>query len=93
MFRLIFSVIFCYLFLFSTLAKAESCDKCVTIDGARVQVLKMGIMPGSYYYFYTKDERKVKFPEEALRKVQIAFVLGLDLYVNTNTNNFSLMSD
>lgn len=95
--RLTNSLIVMFLYQFpkeSTFAsQANNCPNCVSLKGQKVKLKDVGLVDGKYHYCVTTDNKKVYLPVEAVHKAELALEFGFSFYINTETNNFSLLND
>nr|ACJ10092.1 conserved hypothetical protein [Bacteriophage APSE-4] len=82
--------LFTIFFLFSNSYAFANCENCQTIEGEWVTLSQVGIVVGDYHYGITNDNKKFFLADGAVYKAEKALILGTKLYVDTNTNNYSL---
>ncbi len=68
-----------------------SCGDCVSIIGKRVIVNEVGVVDGNYFYAYT-NLGKIELPANGYDLAKLAFIYSKEMYVNTDTKNFTMIS-
>lgn len=80
----------CLLFSIESMAY---CDNCVQINGEKVRLKEVGSVYKDYDYIMLNDNRKVQIPDLAVTKMEMALALGMQVYINQNLNNYSVIAN
>lgn len=83
-----------FLFLSFTLLSANcwaSCSDCVSVNGNVVMVNEVGVVDGDYFYAIT-NRGKIQLPANGYDLAKLAFIYSKEMWVNTSTKNYTIVS-